>query len=160
MPIKYIAQNKSFFPVLIISNMSIILSINFLVKFILINIINKIMGLVFHEEQIMGFNQYDFMSSYTTCAIFSLILESVIMIGVFVVIVEKANKLLDYSISNEFFQILLIILFTGFPNNAYFWIVNTIKVILITVISEFIALKIEQKEIFINTNFITGNGTI
>ena len=160
MPIKYISQNKSFFPILIISNMVIILSLNFITRFILINILNKIIGLIFHEDQIFGFNQFDFTSSYTSCAILSLIIESVIMIGVYVVIVEKANKLLDYSLSNELFNIILISIFSGFPNTFYFWIISAIKVTLITVIAEFITLKIEQKEIFINSNFIAGNGSI
>ena len=79
------------------------------------------------------------------------------MMGLYVILIEKANKILDYVLTNFLLQVLIVWLFNGFPIAISFWCINGLKVAIETVISEYIALKIEQQEIIIHTNFISGN---
>lgn len=156
MPIKYYSKNKNFYPLFIISNIGIILSLQFMVRYFIVLVVNVLFGLKFHKEQVLGSNQYDFESFYTYAALLIAILEGFFMIAAFVFTIEKANKILDYVLTNFFLEFIMIIIFTSFPTSFSFWIFSTIRISGITLLAEYIALKIEQKEITINSNFISG----
>jgi hypothetical protein len=156
MPIKYFSKNKNFYPVLILSNIGVIFSLTYIVRFTLTSIINLIFSLRLNTEQIVGYNQFtmDFSYSYV-CGLIALI-ESAILIFTYIIVVEKANKILDYVATNFILEIAVICLFKGFPNTFSFWLFSIIKVAVTTLVAEYISLKIEQKEITINSNFIAG----
>mmetsp|Transcript_6934 Transcript_6934/g.7193 ORF Transcript_6934/g.7193 Transcript_6934/m.7193 type:complete len:159 (+) Transcript_6934:3-479(+) len=156
MAIKYYSKNNNFHPLFIVSNIGLLLSFMFIVRYITTLLIDSVSGLRFHKEQILGSSQFSFDSSYTYAAIISSSFESVIMIAAFVLVIEKANKILDYVATNFCFELFLIWFYCGFPFALSFWVFTAIRISSITIIAEFIALKIEQQEISINTNFISG----
>ena len=157
MPIKYYSKNQSFYPIFILSNIGLIISLNFIIRYINAIFINTVFGLYFHKEQVVGSSQYSsFDSGYTYAAFIISIIESFFMILAFVFIIEKANKILDYVCSNFILELFIISMYTGFPNNFSFWIFSLMRIIVITIISEFVSLKIEQQEISINSNMVSG----
>lgn len=156
MPIKYFSKNKNFYPVLILSNIGVIFTLTFIIRFTLTIILNQIFSLKLNTEQVVGFNQFGFDFSYSyVCGVVAVI-ESIILIFSYIVIVEKANKILDYVVTNFVLEIIIICLFKSFPYSFSFWLFSIIKVASITLVAEYISLKIEQKEITINSNFIAG----
>ena len=69
------------------------------------------------------------------------------MIAVFILIVDKAKNILDFVLTNFFIHLILCTINSGFPSNFVWWVIQGIILTLVTLISEFISLKIEQKEI-------------
>lgn len=156
MPIKYYSKNKNFHPILILSNIGLLVSFQFIIRYIIVQVINRLFNINFHNDQIIGSSQFGFDSIYTYSAIISSCFESIIMIFSFVFIVEKANRILDYVMTNLVFELIIIWVFTGFPGSFSFWVFSTIRISVVTLIAEYISLKIEQKEISINSNFMSG----
>ena len=69
------------------------------------------------------------------------------MIAVFILIVDKAKNILDFVLTYFFIHLILCTINSGFPSNFIWWAIQGIILTLVTLISEFISLKIEQKEI-------------
>ena len=69
------------------------------------------------------------------------------MIAVFVLIVDKAKNILDFVLTNFFVHLILCTINSGFPSTLIWWVIQGIVITLVTLVSEFISLKIEQQEI-------------
>lgn len=157
MPKKYYSKNTVFYPLLIVSNIGLILSVTFVCQLIFTLISNTAFNLKFHKSQIFGSDQWDFSSNYSYTALLSSVFESIGLIIAYVALIEKANKIIDYALTNFLLQILIIWVMDGFPSLISFWIYNGVKVSLIILISEFASLKIESQDIKLNFNFLSGN---
>ena len=72
------------------------------------------------------------------------------MIGVYVIVVEKARNILDFVLTTFFIHIILCCFISGFPNKFLWWFFHGILLTAVTLISEFIALKLEQQDIKID----------
>ncbi len=148
---------KNFFPILILSNIGILFTITYISQFIFSFILTLIFQLIFHPSLITGHEQYDFTSNYSTVSIISLLLSSIIMILSFVVIVEKANKIIDYALTNFLLMIIFNWIVDSFPILYSYWIVMGIQLTVIILVSEYISLNIESQNIKLNLNFLGGN---
>ena len=65
----------------------------------------------------------------------------------FAIIVEKAKKILDFVLTNFFVHLVICTIYNGFPSKFLWWLLNGVFITIVTLISEYITLKIEQKEI-------------
>ena len=54
---------------------------------------------------------------------------------------------MDFVLTNFFIHLILCTINSGFPSTFIWWVAQVIVLTLVTLISEFIALKIEQQEI-------------
>ena len=156
MPIKYYSKNTNFYPTFILSNICVLISFNMIIRFLLTKVVNLFYNIHFHDEQILGYELYTFEDKYTYAAIITSILESILMITAYVIVVEKGKKILDYVLTNFCLELFLIIIYSGFPLSVSYWVFTSIKVCIIVIISEYIALTIDQQEISVNSNFISG----
>lgn len=157
MPKKYYSKSNSFYPLLIISNIGLIMSISYISNLFVTLCVNALFNLKFHYSQIFGSTQWDFETAYSYSAIFSGVVDSIIMIGVLVCIVDKAKMILDYALTNLIIHVLLIWIIEGFPVLLSFWIANGLKITAIIIIAEYLSLKIERQDIKLHLNFLSGN---
>jgi hypothetical protein len=67
---------------------------------------------------------------------------NILMIFVFVFVIDKANKILDYALTTFLFHIILTTLNLSFPINLLWWIINGILLTVATLVSEYISLKL------------------
>lgn len=160
MPKKYFSRNQNFNPLLIISNIGIIFSISSIVQFLMIYIFNRMFGIsTIHRDQLIGSEQWDLTSDYGYVAILATFFNSVIMIEVYVLIIDKANQILDYVLTNFFLYLVVSSLICKFPVNLSFWIINGLTISFVTLIAEYISLKLERKEIRIHSSLISGTAS-
>jgi len=101
-----------------------------------------------HIDQIFSPEVFEFSdNSYGYSTLLTYFFCNLFMIFIYVVIVDKANKILDYTITNFFLHILLTTLLKHFPMNYFWWVINGSFIASVVLISEFISLKLDQKEI-------------
>ena len=136
-----------FKPKIIISNILMITSAFYIINIGFTIFFNSFFGIRLHISQIISDQALDFSSSYGSAYLCSLFFTYVFMIGIFVFIVDKARNILDFVLTNFFIHLILCTINSGFPSKFLWWIIQTIILTLVTLVSEFIALKIEQKEI-------------
>lgn len=138
-------KNQNFDPLLIITQIILIFSIHSVLLTIFTLTFNTFFGLKLHIDQIYSPESMDFQSSYGYCAFCSLFFTNVLMIGVYISIVDKANKILDYVLTNFFIHLILTTLNSHFPFNFAWWFINGLFVTITTLISEYISLRSSQK---------------
>ena len=136
-----------FKPKIIISNILMISSAYYIINIFFTIFFNSFFGIRLHISQIISDKALDFSSAYSSCYLLSLFFTYVFMIAVFVIIVDKAKNILDFVLTNFFIHLILCTINSGFPSKFLWWVFQTIILTLVTLVSEFIALKIEQKEI-------------
>lgn len=140
-------QQNDFNPKFIISNICLIFSVHYIINIFFTIIFNSFFRTKLHINQILSDEAIDLSSKYGYCYLCSLFFTNLFMIISFVFIVDKAKKILDYVLTDFFFHLVLCTINCSFPSKFLWWIINLIYVFLITLISEYISLKIEQKEI-------------
>ncbi len=140
-------QITNFDPILIISQITLTSSF-FYTLFVFFTIIfNSVFGLKIHIDQILNSDAYCFDSKYGLVTLCSYFFTNIIMIVIYIFAIEKANKILDYVMTNFFFYLVLTTLNSKFPVNFWWWVINLVSLAVVTLISEYLCLKIEQKEI-------------
>jgi hypothetical protein len=151
MPPRLFSRNVNFNPILISSQIILLISI-FYVIFIFFTITySTLFGLQVHIDQILSVDSFD--NSYGYCALSANLSTHVIMTFVYIIVVEKANKILDYSLTTFFIHFLLTTLNSRIPFTFAWWVVNLGCFISVILVSEFISLKIDQRDISLNFNF-------
>ncbi len=145
MPAKYISSN--FDPTLIISQIFLIFSLHNTILIFFSILFNSFLGNRLHIDQILSSESLDFQTNYGYCYLLSNFFTNLFMIVAYVKVVDKANKILDYVLTNFFIILILTTLNSHFPMNILWWIVNGVFLTAVTLVSEFISLKLEQKEI-------------
>ncbi len=148
MPPKYITSN--FDPILITSQICLIFSIHYILLIFFTILFNSFLGLKLHIDQIFASDSLDFQNNYGYAYICSNFFTYLFMIGTYIKIVDKANKILDYVLTNFLFHLILTTLTSHFPVNIFWWIINGIFLTTVTLIAEYISLKLDQKEIKLN----------
>jgi hypothetical protein len=136
-----------FKPKIIISNILMISSAYYIINIFFTIFFNSFFGIRLHISQIISDKALDFSSSYGSAYLSSLFFTNVFMIAIFVFIVDKARNILDFVLTNFFIHLILCTVNSGFPSKFIWWVIQTIILTLVTLVSEFISLKIEQKEI-------------
>ena len=152
MPKKYYSKNnQNFDPLLILSQIFLVLSVFYFLLILFTLIFNNLFSLQLHLHQIIGSDQFDLTSNYginTLCAYFFTYL---IMIAVYILIIDKAKNILDYVLTNFFLNIIITTFYYRFPANLSYWFFNILFVALNTLISEYICVKKESQDIPVNT---------
>ena len=124
------------------------MSINYLLLIFFTFLFDSFFGLKTHLDQIFSAEVFEFSNdSYYYSTVFSHFFANFLMIFFYVIIIDKANKILDFALTNFFIHILLTTFIKSFPLNYFWWIINGSICGTITVISEYISLKLDQKEI-------------
>jgi hypothetical protein len=159
MPAKYLTKNHNFDPVLIISQIFLIFSIYYIIQIFFTFLFNTLFGLHLHIDQILSSEVLDFSTSYGFAYLCTMFFTYLFMCGVYIIIVDKANKILDYVLTNYLFHLILTTLNSHFPISFMWWTTHTTLLVVITLISEFISLKLDQRGIKLNFN-IEGNKII
>jgi hypothetical protein len=95
----------------------------------------------------------DLQSNYGYTTLLAIFFTNLMMIAAYVVIIDKAKKILDYVLTNFFIHLIITTLNSHFPFNPIWWIVNGVFLTIVTLISEFIALKLDQRDIKLDLNF-------
>lgn len=148
MPIKNINKNQNFNPTLISAQIFLILSCNYVFYILFMFLFNSFFGLRMHIDQIFSPEVFEFTdNSYGYSTLLTNFFSNLFMIFVYVFIVDKANKILDYVITNFFLHILITTFVKHFPFNYFWWVINGSITASVILISEFISLKLDQKEI-------------
>jgi hypothetical protein len=150
MPAKFLSKNQNFNPSLIVSQILLIISINYTLSIIFTIVFNSLFGLNLHIDQILSSEPIDFQNNYGYCFLMTNLATNILMIFVFVLLIDKANKILDYALTTFFFHIILTTLNSNFPINILWWIINGILLTVVTLVSEYISLKLDQKDIRLN----------
>lgn len=145
MPAKYLSMN--FNPTLILSQIALIFSLHYLILILFTILFDKIFGINLHINQIFSSESVDFQNNYGYSFLCSNFFASLFMILVYILVIDKANKILDYVLTNFFVHLILTTLYSHFPTHFLWWILNGIFLTVITLTSEYIALKIDQREI-------------
>jgi len=148
MPIKSINKYQNFNPILIISQIFLILSLNYIMFILFMFVFNTFFGLRIHIDQIFSPEIFDFIeNSYGYSTLLTYFFTNLFMIFFFVTIIDKANKILDYAITNFFLHIILTTFINHFPLSYSWWVINGSITASVIIVAEFISLKLDQKEI-------------
>ena len=138
---------NDFKPKIIISSILMISSAYYIINILFIIFFNSFFGIRLNIHQIISDKALDFSSVYGSCYLLSLFFTYVFMIAVFIFFVDKAKNILDFVLTNFFIHLILCTINSGFPSTFIWWVAQVIVLTLVTLISEFISLKIEQQEI-------------
>jgi hypothetical protein len=150
MPAKLFSKNTNFNPILITSQIILVISI-FYVSFISTTMLhNSFFGLQLHIDQILSSEAFDFQSTYGYCALTASLNTHIIMTIVFIVFIEKANRIFDYALTTFFLHLILTTLNSQFPMNLGWWLVNLALFAVTIVISEYISLRLDQRDITVD----------
>jgi len=144
---KSFGANTNFDPVLISSQISLTIGIFYTLFFFFTIVFNQVFGLKPHLDQILNFEAFYFDSKYGFVTLCSYFFTNIIMIIVYIFSIEKANKILDYVLTNFFFYLVLTTLNSKFPTGLSWWIINFVFLSVVTLVSEYLCLMIEQREI-------------
>ena len=138
---------NDFKPKIIISSILMICSAFYIINILFTIFFNSFFGIRLHLSQIISDKALDFSSSYGSAYLCSLFFTYVFMIAIFIFFVDKAKNILDFVLTNFFIHLILCTVNSGFPSKFLWWVIQSIILTLVTLVSEFISLKIEQKEI-------------
>ena len=138
---------NDFKPKIIISSILMISSAYYIINILFTIFFNSFFGIRLHINQIISDKALDFSSVYGSSYLLSLFFTYVFMIVVFILIVDKARNILDFVLTNFFIHLIICTINSGFPSSFIWWVIQGIVLTLVTLISEFISLKIEQQEI-------------
>ncbi len=152
MPAKYLTKNNNFDPVLIISQICLIFSIYYTLQIFFTILFNSLFGIRLHIHQILSSEVLDFSTSYGIAYICTSFFTYLFICVVLIVIVDKANKILDYILTNFLFYLIMTTLNSHFPTSFMWWLIHSCFLLVVTLISEFISLKLDQRGIKLNFN--------
>ncbi len=148
MPNKIINKNNKFNPILITSQIFLIMSINYILFIFFMFLFNSFFGLRMHIDQLFSPEIFEFTeNTYGYSTLLTYFFTNLFMIVSHVVIIDKANKIVDYAVTNLIIHIILTSFLNHFPLNYFWWVINGSITATVTLISEFISLKLDQKEI-------------
>lgn len=152
MPAKYLTKNHNFDPTLILSQILLIFSLFYTIHIFFTFLFNTLFGLKLHIDQILSSESLDFSTSYGIAYLCTSFFTYLFMSISLIVIVDKANKILDYTLTNFLFHLILTTLNSNFPRSIMWWTMHTCFLIIVTLISEFVSLKLDQRGIKLNFN--------
>ena len=122
----------------------------YFVQITLFALLNNIFGLQNHLDQIFTSKSLDLQDSYSLVYILSNILSMPFTIFSVVFIIERTSKCLDFISTIYLFHLAFVYFYFGIPLNMFWWGINGGIMFLTVLISEYICMKIEQQEIYLN----------
>lgn len=81
------------------------------------------------------------------CVIASIFLSSIAGAGVLVYLVERARKCLDFSATLYIIHLFICLLYGGWPSSTTWWVVNITGLAVMALLSEYLCMKRERREI-------------
>lgn len=149
---RYKFQKNDFNPTFIISNIIILSTLYYLLNIFFTILFNSFFKTKLHINQILSSSALDFSSKYGYNYLLSCFFTNTAMIFSYVFIIDKAKKILDYVLTNFFIHLILSTINDKFPSKFIWWFLHGVIITSVTLISEYISLKIEQKEIKLDFN--------
>ena len=145
---KLFFKNQNYDPILISSQILMIFGVFYTFFIIFIYVFDIVMGLKIHLDQILSVDSIDFKTKYGAASILALIFSNVIIVILMIFVIEKANKVLDYVLTNFLLHFILTTINSKkIPLNFSWWFVNILILTIVTLVTEFICLTLERKEI-------------
>ncbi len=152
MPAKYLSKNHNFDPLLIVSQISLIFSLFYVLHIFFTILFNNFFGLKMHIYQILSSDVLDFESSYGLAYMSTLFFTYLFMTATYIVVVDRANKILDYILTNFLIHLILTTLTSHFPLYLFWWLLHGVYIIVVTLVSEYVSLRLDQRGIKLNFN--------
>lgn len=153
---RYKFQKNDFNPLLIISNIIILSCAYYIINTFFTIFFNSFFKTNLHINQILTDEALDFSSYYGYSYLCSYFFTCILMIFVFVFVIDKAKKILDFVLTTFFIHLILCTINNGFPSRILWWLIQGLGITLITLVAEYLSLSIEQREIKINCHISTG----
>ena len=144
---RYKFQKNDFNPTFIISNIIILSTLYYILNIFFTILFNSFFKTKLHINQILSDSALDFSSKYGYNYLLSYFFTNTSMIFCYVFIVDKAKKILDYVLTNFFIHLIMSTINDKFPSKFTWWVLHGLIITAVTLISEYMSLKIEQKEI-------------
>ncbi len=145
---KVFVKNQNYDPILITSQILLIFGVFYSFFIIFILVFDTVLGLKIHLDQVLGVDSIEFTTKYGIASILALVFSNIIIVILMIFVVEKANKILDYVLTNFLFHFILTTINSKkIPLNFSWWIVNILIVSIVTILTEYICLTLERKEI-------------
>lgn len=63
------------------------------------------------------------------------------------IVVQRAKKCLDFAFTTHFLHFLFCFVYSGFPNEWEWWLLNIVCMILMAAVGEYLCMRLELKEI-------------
>lgn len=115
-------------------------------------------GLQMHIGQYFHFTTFETDTTYGLVAALASGLNIPLMIGGLTVIVEKANKVLDFVTTVYFYHYIICVLYNGALVSKFSWLmVNGICMVVNIVVGEYVCIRLEQQEIRLFENLMTNS---
>mmetsp|Transcript_18979 Transcript_18979/g.34412 ORF Transcript_18979/g.34412 Transcript_18979/m.34412 type:complete len:155 (-) Transcript_18979:2642-3106(-) len=108
---------------------------------------SNLLGLPSHLSQLFSNEAYDHYDSYSLVAFMVVVLDCPVLIVAIIFIVERANKVLDFTLTAYFLHLMTVWLLHGFPLSMQWWVIQGSSAVATVMLAEFLCLKIEQQEI-------------
>ena len=141
-------KNQNYDPILICSQILMIFGVFYSFFIIFIFVFDIVLGLKVHIDQILNVDSIELTTKYGLASILALIFSNIIIVILMIFVIEKANKILDYVLTNFLLHFILTTLNSKkIPFNFSWWFVNITVLTIVTVITEYICLTLERKDI-------------
>ena len=139
--------SDDFNPVYILTQIACLVSVWYSAQSVLLVLLNNLFGLPTHLAQLFSTSALDLQDSYSLVAVFSTVLGAAGLTLALVIVVERANKCLDFASTVYCLHVVAVWGYEGFPVLVTWWGVQFACMITVILVSEFLCMKIEQQQI-------------
>ena len=139
--------SDDFNPIYILTQIAALVALWYSAQSILLVLFNNLFGLPTHLAQLFSTSALDLQDSYSLVAVLTTVLGAVVLTVALVVVVERANKCLDFASTVYCLHVVGVWMYEGFPVLVTWWGVQFASMITVILVSEFLCMKIEQQQI-------------
>lgn len=139
--------SDDFNPVYILTQISCLIAVWYGSHSIFLVLFNNLFGMPTHLAQLFSASALDLQDSYSLISLFTVILGAVVLTVALVVVVERANKCLDFASTVYCVHVVGVWVYEGFPTLVMWWGVQVSCMVVVVLVSEFFCMKIEQQQI-------------
>ena len=118
---------------------------------------NIIFGLTPSPLQLFSSEAFATDSLYFAVAVISVLFANLIMVFEYVTMAENARMVIDYVLTVLLLHVLNCTFTIGFPKHFFFWAVHALAVTGVTLLAEFIVLRLEKRDISLNFKSFKDN---
>ena len=115
-------------------------------------------GLRSHLGQLFSPTSFDLALDYSMCTLIAHFLNIPLTVCALAYTVEKANKVLDFTVTIFFFHFLMTCLSYKFPSSLSWWLYHALIITITVLTGEYVCLKLETAEIKLSFGHIIENG--
>ena len=139
--------SDDFNPVFILTQIACLVSVWYSSQSIILVLFNNLFGLPTHLSQLFSATALDMQDGYSFVCLLTTVVSAGVLTAALVVVVERANKCLDFASTVYFVHFVAVWMYDGFPGMVYWWGVNAVVMVVVILVSEFLCMKIEQQQI-------------